>query len=46
MAVADADGDGMISLAKLLQLGGLLQEVAALKAEVLSNVHRAARPTS
>ena len=34
MAMADTDGDGLISLAEFLQLGGVLQDVAALKAEL------------
>ena len=34
MAMADTDGDGKISLAEFLQLGAVLQEVAALRAEL------------
>lgn len=34
IAMADTDNDGKISLAEFEELGGVLQEVAALKAEV------------
>ena len=34
LAVADTDHDGQISLAELLELGNLLQEVDALKQEL------------